>query len=379
MEIYLKNWYDKLLGELAHTKRLRVASPFVKEQVVRRIQSQFDFDNFELITRFNLGDFASNVSSLEGLRFSVENGATVYGIRQLHSKVYLFDNRAAIITSANLTSGGLINNYECGIYLTDEIVIQNLHNYFDSLVLIAGEKLTIQQCEDWNQQLSQVEIYNTDIPSLPDYGSSAIKIDANRSYYVKFLGTSNDRVPLTFTSKEEIERALCNYACGFSGNKKPRQIQDGDIIYMARMTYNPWDYAIFGKAEAIKFVDGRDEATESEIKERPWKEDWPIYLRITNPVFIDGTMGDCVLLYDLIKALDYESFPSTKWRYENGERNISPYKSLSQQPYVKLTMKAVEWLEPRFQDSLNRIGRVNDKFMNSLPQTETDIVGWPNA
>src|SRR4051812_542662 len=107
MELYLKNWYSKLLLELEKTKQLRIVSPFVKEHVIRKIQGQFDFNNFELITRFNLRDFASNVSSLDGLKFSVEKGASVYGIKDLHSKIYLFDNRAAIITSANLTSGGL--------------------------------------------------------------------------------------------------------------------------------------------------------------------------------------------------------------------------------------------------------------------------------
>lgn len=376
MELYLRNWYDKFLDELTRTKKLRVISPFIKEQVIRKMQGQFDFNNFELITRFNLRDFASNVSSLDGLKFSVENGANVFGIRELHSKIYLFDSRAVVITSANLTSGGLVNNYECGIYLTDPATIQNLHNYFNDLKVIAGQKLSVQQCEDWQQQLSDVEIYNTKIPSLPDYGASAIKVDNERNYYVKFFGTGQNRVPLTFTTKEEIDRALCHYACGFSQNKKPRQIQDGDIVYMARMTYNPYDYAIFGKAEAIKFVDGRDEATAAEVVERPWKKDWPIYLRVVNPVFIDGMMNDCVLLYDLIKALDYESFPSTQLHYENGERNINPYKSLSQQAYVKLTTKAVEWLEPKFQEALNRMGKVDDNFIDNLPKTQTKIASW---
>lgn len=370
MELFLKNWYDKLLDELKRTKKLRIISPFVKEQVIRKIQGQFDFNNFELITRFNLRDFASNVSSLESLKFALEKGASIFGIKDLHSKIYIFDDRSAIITSANLTSGGLVNNYECGIYLTVSSTINDLHKYFDSLKSIAGQNLTIEQCENWQQELSQLEIHNTKIPSLPDYGSSLVKVDKNKNYYIKFFGTADNRVALNFSTKEEIDRALCHYACGFSQNKKPRQIQQGDIIYFARMTYDPLNYAIFGKAEAIKFKDVRDEATELEIKERPWKKDWPIYLRVTNPVFIDGSMSDCVLLYDLIKSLDYESFPSTKYRFEKGERNINPYKSLSQQAYVKLTTTAVEWLEPKFQESLNRVGKVDDNFINSLPQTE---------
>jgi hypothetical protein len=140
------------------------------------------------------------------------------------------------------------------------------------------------------------------------------------------------------------------------------------------MTENPYDYAIFGKAEAIKFVDGRDKASKKEIEDRDWKKDWPVYLRLSNPIFIDGVMGDCVLLYDLIKSLDYESFPSTKKRYDNGKRNINPYKSLSQQAYVRLTIKAVEWLEPRFQEALNRKGQVDRAYIDGLPQAQIDIV-----
>jgi len=374
MELYLKNWYDKLLDELTRTKKLRIVSPFIKEQVIRKIQGQFDFENFELITRFNLRDFASNVSSLDGLKFTLENGAKVYGIRELHSKIYLFDKRSAIITSANLTTGGLVYNYECGIFLTDTATIQNLHVYFNDLKIIAGRPLLIDRCKQWQQEITRVEeIINTKIPSLHDYGASQIQIDPDKHYYIKFFGTAKDRVPLTFTTKEEIDRALCHYACGFSINKKPRQIKDGDIIYMARMTRNSNDYAIFGKAEAMKFVEERDTATKNEIAQRPWKKNWPIYLRILNPIFIDGTMNDCVLLYDLIKALDYESFPSTKKRYDSGKRNISPFQSLSQQAYVKLTTTAVEWLEPRFQKALNRTGQVDENFIDSLPQTETKI------
>jgi len=99
-------------------------------------------------------------------------------------------------------------------------------------------------------------------------------------------------------------------------------------------------------------------------------------LRITNPVFIDGTLGDCILLYDLIKALDYDSFPTTRQRYDRGERDINPYKSLSQQAYVRLTQNAVEWLEPKFEETLNNIGQVDDNFLQQLPQTQTKIASW---
>ena len=68
----------------------------------------------------------------------------------LHSKVYLFDNRAAIITSANLTNGGLIHNYECGLYINYDHILCELDHYFENLKSLGGEILTIK-CEQWQK------------------------------------------------------------------------------------------------------------------------------------------------------------------------------------------------------------------------------------
>lgn len=367
MQLFLKNWYNSFLTELKKTKKLRIVSPFINDQVIRKIQTKFDFKNFELLTRYNLRDFASGVSSLESLQFAVENGAQVFGIKGLHSKIYLFDNRAAIITSANLTNGGLINNHECGILVTDVMILKSLHQHFNELKNMTGSPLSIDICEEWLEQLAGVIIEKNDITSLPDYGASEFTVDEEKAHYVKFFGSAKFRESYTSHVKQEINRSLSHYACGFSLNKKPRRINDGDIIYLARMV-SPNDYSIFGKAEAIEFVESRDRASKEDKIERPFKNNYPIYLRIRNCTFIDATMGDCVLLYELINALGPQSFPTTKSAFENGQKNINPYRSLAQQPYVRLTSEAVNWLEPRFQDALKRFGKVEKSFLASLPQ-----------
>ena len=254
MKLFLDNWYNKLFDELKETKYLRVISPFISEQIIRKIQSQFDFSNFELITRFNLQEFASKASSFDGLKFAIENGAKIWGVKELHSKVYLFDNRASIITSANLTTGGLIQNYECGLYTIDSHILNEIDHYFNGLKAIDEEILTVAKCEQWQKELDQIESQNSKISSLPDYGSTKTIIDKSKSYYVKFFGEDKKRMNLECKVRDEIERALCHYACGFSEKKKPKKIKDDDIIYMARMTEKPNDHAIFGRAEAIKFV-----------------------------------------------------------------------------------------------------------------------------
>lgn len=372
MELFLNNWSQKFFDELQNTKELKIISPFVKEQIIYKIQQKFDFKKFELITRFNLKDFALNVSSLDSLRFSLDSGAKIYGVNGLHSKVYLFDKRSAIVTSANLTNGGLISNYECGIFLTDRLLISKLHDYFNELKSFANE-LTTKDCKEWEQKLKRVIVYRGEEVSLPDFGASASSFNKERNYYIKFFGNSKHRVLLDFTVREEIERALCHYACGFPKKKKPRQVNEGDIIFMARMTANPDDYSIFGRAIAMKYIEERDIASKEEIEERDWKEHWPIYLRVKNPVFIDGKMEDGILLSDLLQKFDYNSFPSTKERFDNGERDIKPTKSLMRKAYIKLTYNSAEWLEQQFNDRLSINGEVDDEFIKKLPQTTTDI------
>ena len=51
---------------------------------------------------------------------------TVRHLRYLHAKAYVADNHTAIVTSANLTSGGLWRNYELGVSITDSQEVREL-------------------------------------------------------------------------------------------------------------------------------------------------------------------------------------------------------------------------------------------------------------
>lgn len=370
--ILLKNWLDKFLELSRHSEQIQIVSPYVSYPPVEKLSRIFNIKNLTLITRFNLQDFYSGVSSLECLRKICNEGAEIYGVRGLHSKIYVFDATKAIVSSANLTNGGLMNNYECGFLIEDKSFLSQLQNQIEEFKLIGQELNGISTIDEWQNELNSVVHINVQKTALPDYGGSNIEFDPTRNYYVKFFGTSNERKDFDFVIREEVDRGLSHYATCFSQNKRPRRFRDGDILFYGRLT-TPNDYAIFGKAEAIAFNDSRDWATDGEITERPWKEDWPVYLRVQNATFIDGNLGDCPMLYDLINFFDHESFISTQRRYAQGERQINPFKSLSQQPYVALTHTAARWLFERFIDAQNRSGPIPDSFIDSLPRSEIEL------
>jgi hypothetical protein len=91
----------------------------------------------------------------------------------LHSKVYIFDDSKAIVTSANFTNGGLINNYECGILIYDREKIVELCNYFESLKV--GEPLHKDLLERFFNEIRIAKMQLQVIPNFNDFGDSLLE------------------------------------------------------------------------------------------------------------------------------------------------------------------------------------------------------------
>ena len=60
--------------------------------------------------------------------YKLFNQVKISSLGKLHAKVYIIDNEIGIITSANLTSGGLLNNFEYGILIDDKNVVSTIKN-----------------------------------------------------------------------------------------------------------------------------------------------------------------------------------------------------------------------------------------------------------
>ena len=78
----------------------------------------------------NILQSATDPASL--LRISSEmSDMRLRHLPRLHAKAYIADRRVAIITSANLTAGGLYHNYEYGVEIDDE---ETVHRIRDDIV-----------------------------------------------------------------------------------------------------------------------------------------------------------------------------------------------------------------------------------------------------
>ncbi len=128
MKILTTPWKNDLLELVSQSKKsIKITSPFVKENICREVLSAKQKNvNFELITSFKLNSIHTGSLDLLAIENIINQNGTVKNHPKLHSKIYLFDDEKVIITSGNLTTGGLIKNYEYGIYTDNNFVVSQV-------------------------------------------------------------------------------------------------------------------------------------------------------------------------------------------------------------------------------------------------------------
>jgi hypothetical protein len=121
------DWNDDLRSLLANTrKRLVVSSPYVSLRGVDFVLSHLP-EAIKLSARvslltdlspLNVAQASTDPSAVLKLAVSLP-GARIFHLPRVHAKVYVRDSETAIVTSGNLTAGGLDINYEYGLKVID--------------------------------------------------------------------------------------------------------------------------------------------------------------------------------------------------------------------------------------------------------------------
>jgi hypothetical protein len=373
--------WERELASAAATDRndARIVCPFIKRGALERLLKAGRPRGLRVVTRFNLTDFAEGVSDLSALRLLLDHGANVRGVRNLHAKLYLFGSGRAIVTSANLTDAALLRNHEFGFIADDPHIIERCAGYFGELWARAGRNLTLSRLEGWEGRVARhlTAGARPDRPGgLGDEGADAGAAaeppnlgpwvaEAPQSF-VKFLGESHNRVALGFSTFEEIQRAGCHWAVAYPASKRPTGVRDGAVIFIGRLTREPNDIRIFGRAIAMRHVPGRDDATPADIAMREWKKTWPRYVRVHHAEFVRGSMSNGVSLNTLMDRLKARSFAATVRNMQEGEGNMDPRKAYRQQAAVELSPEGAAWLVEKLEATFLQHGRVAPAELASL-------------
>ncbi len=132
----IKNPWDKLFYDLVRSCKMsiKITSPFVKYNTVNLLlDSKRIKTTLSLVTSFKLMNFYSKVSDLDALELILIKKGNVKNFQKLHSKIYIFDDKAAIVTSSNLTRGGLVGNFEYGVLIEEMQDVHKVTNDFEKL------------------------------------------------------------------------------------------------------------------------------------------------------------------------------------------------------------------------------------------------------
>lgn len=379
-------WGTELTEALrADTSALRVICPFIKTGAVDRLLA-LKPKTLQAITRFNLADFVNGVSDIVALRKVLAAGGQVRGIKNLHAKLYLLGASRAIVTSANLTGAALDRNAEFGAVLDGAADVATCRDYFDRLWQLGAADLDVSQLDDWAAMVARHQASGArpaTAAALPDFGASAPAVamgtpdpagqpvavaEAGRAF-VKFLGTSSNREPLSLDTLIEIKRAGGHWALAYPAAQRPRAVRDGDVMFIARLTRDPNDMRIFGRAMGMAYMPGRDDATPQDQQLRPWKAQWSRYIRVHHAEFVAGPLANGVSLNELMDALGADAFESPQQHAAAGEGNTNPRAALMRKAAVQLSGTAMGWLNGRLQHAFDIHGKV--------PQDSLDRLDWP--
>jgi len=92
------------------------------------------------------------------------------------------------------------------------------------------------------------------------------------------------------------------------------------------------------------------------MKLRPWKVDWPHYVRVRHGEFVSGTLSNGVSLNELMNVLGSDAFASTQRNAANRMGNTDPRRAYSLQASVELTPQGIAWLNDKFEKALEQHG-----------------------
>jgi hypothetical protein len=329
---------------------LRIITPFVQLNAVQGLVKK-RLRSLALITRFNLDDLCTGVSSLEALGWLLKQGAEIRGIQNLHAKAYLFDDLCAIVTSANLTRAALVRNHELGFVATDAPLIVECRAYFGRLWGL-GRPLDAALFNQMQSAIDQARRIGGGVHSRTNLGDLGAKLGLppapalaiadfplGNGAYVKFFGSSTrgDRAKRSKPTLQDVSDCGSHWACTYPGHRAPRRLEDGDTMFIARLVEEPDDILVYGRAVACQYDPARDVAPPEDIVRHPWKKNWPNYIRVHDAEFLAGTLANGTSLRKLAEELGESCFASTEERAAKGEAGINPLPTLGQKPDVRLS------------------------------------------
>jgi hypothetical protein len=168
-----------------------VVSPFIKSQSAHRIVLELTrqgvHDRVRVVALTNLRP-ESTLSGAMDLEAIVELGKALplfelTHLPGLHAKVYVADERLAVVTSANLTEPGIKGNLEYGVAVTDPTQVRQVRRDFENYARL-GAKVRLTDVENLLDETRELK-------ALFRAAERSIRSQAKRAFQEKLKATQN--------------------------------------------------------------------------------------------------------------------------------------------------------------------------------------------
>lgn len=184
--------------------------------------------------------------------------------------------------------------------------------------------------------------------------------------FVKFFGQGANRSPRDRTVLDAVKTSGSHRICTYPQGRRPRSVRDGDAMFMGQLVKGPNDIKVYGRAVALAYEEGRDDAGAEDIARRPWLERWPHFIRVHGLEFVDGTLEDGVSLAELMDEIGAYAFGPTAENADRGVGNVDPRQSIRQAAAIRLSEAGMSWLEEELESAFERCRRVRAEELPGL-------------
>lgn len=136
MKLLRREFPNRLMELLRNaTREVVISTPYLSDAgsdlLIKNAKDEFCKNGtLQFVTNLSPQNILQSATAPSAL---LKIGSKIHDLRlrhlpRLHAKTYVSDCRVAIITSANLTAGGLYNNYEYGVEIDDAAIVQRIRD-----------------------------------------------------------------------------------------------------------------------------------------------------------------------------------------------------------------------------------------------------------
>ena len=145
----LSSPWDTTFSELVEsaTNHLLLLSPYISRKPLDSLLTTISRRNrlatihLQVVTDLSAASLAAETIDVVGLQRTLTEipNASLTHLPRLHAKVYIADGRLAVVTSGNLTEGGLSRNYEFGLRIHDSALVVEIKDEAQAYARLGGD------------------------------------------------------------------------------------------------------------------------------------------------------------------------------------------------------------------------------------------------